>query len=158
MSNYTFFWNGPFSNWYPAKFTYKGVDFVTSEQAMMWEKAMTFGDTETASEILLTSDPKEQKALGRVVRGYDDAHWTLVRRELVRDICLEKFRQNPNLKETLLATSGTELVEASPVDKIWGIGLGAADPRAQNKATWQGLNLLGEVLTEAREIIKKETQ
>ena len=158
MSNFTFFWNGPFSNWAKTKFTYKGFEFSTSEQAMMWEKAMTFGDSETAMAIMETDDPKEQKALGRLVKDYDDVYWARIRRDIVRDICLEKFSQDLPKQQALLNTGSTELVEASPVDKIWGIGLGADDPRAQNKATWQGLNLLGDVLTEVREIIKKETQ
>ena len=157
MSEYTFFWSGPFSNWASSTFTYKGITFSCSEQAMMWEKAMLFGDDDTAKKILQTTSPREQKALGRKVKGYDENKWSKVREQKVFDICKEKFTQDQYMKEELLATGNTILVEASPVDKIWGIGLAESDSRAKNQSSWQGLNLLGKVLTNVREQIKKET-
>ena len=155
-SKYTFFWSGPFSNWAKTKFVYKGVEFSSSEQAMMWEKANLFGDTETADKILNTSNPREQKQLGREVKGYDDTKWSMVRKLIVFDIVLEKFRQDKSKQADLLATGDTILVEASPVDKIWGIGLAEDDPDANDETKWRGQNLLGEVLTIAREVIRVE--
>jgi len=156
MNKFTFFWGGPFSNWATSTFKYKDITFSCSEQAMMWEKAMTFGDTATASQILETSDPSAQKKLGRLVNGYDDKVWSLIREELVFDICKAKFTQSAKMREELLNTGNTLLVEASPYDKIWGIGLGVEDPRSLDEAQWQGLNLLGQVLTNVREEIKNE--
>ena len=152
MAKFTFFWNNrtPFSNWYPSIFTWGGITFSRGEQYMMYRKAMRFGDTEIAEKIMSTDDPAEQKALGREVRGYNDAVWAAQRYQIMVEGLYEKFNQNPKLKDALLATEGTEMVEASPYDRIWGIGLTAHDNRAQDKSTWLGQNLLGQVLDEVR--------
>jgi ribA/ribD-fused uncharacterized protein len=157
MSKYTFFWGGgtPFSNWTKAKFIYKGIQFTSSEQAMMFEKAMTFDDTEVATQILATNDVKLQKELGRAVKGYDGKVWDAIREEVVYEILLAKFGQNANLKEALFATGETTLVEASPFDNVWGIGLRETDPDIEDEANWKGLNLLGKCLTRVRETLKK---
>lgn len=155
-NKYTFFWgNNPFSNWHPSNFKYKGMMFCSSEQAMMWEKALMFNDILAASMIMATKDPKEQKAIGRKIRGYDEELWSVDRAGIVYNILLEKFSQNPDLLKALKDTGETELVEASPIDKIWGIGLAADDPKAQDKNTWNGLNLLGRVLTAVRTQLTK---
>jgi len=150
VEKFTFFWNGPFSNWAKTPFRYKGVDFCTAEQAMMWEKAMTFADDITAAKILATNDAARQKQLGREVKGYVDETWSAIRYDVVKSILFHKFTQHKPSRLALLETAGTTLVEASPYDKIWGIGLAADNPAAQNRATWQGLNLLGQALTEVR--------
>jgi ribA/ribD-fused uncharacterized protein len=157
MSKYTFFWGGgtPFSNWTKAKFMYKGIQFTSSEQAMMFEKAMTFDDTEVATQILATNDAQLQKNLGRAVKGYDGKVWDAIREEVVYEILLAKFGQNSNLKEALFATGETTLVEASPFDNVWGIGLRETDPGIEDEANWKGLNLLGKCLTRVRETLKK---
>ena len=149
-TKYTFFWPGPFSNWNTSPFRYKGVNFNTAEQAMMWEKAMTFADGITAAQILKTDDPKQQKALGREVKGYDDAVWSAIRYEVVKDILRHKFKQHEPSYKALIVTTSTMLVEASPVDTVWGIGLGAGDYRAKDMKHWKGQNLLGKALTEIR--------
>lgn len=150
MTEYVFFWSGPFSNWARSPFMYKGYEFNTAEQAMMWEKAITFDDSKTADRILATLDAREQKALGRQVRGYDDNEWSAIRYETVKDILRHKFSQHAPSRAALMETTGMTLVEASPEDKIWGIGLAASDDRCKNPETWQGQNLLGKALTEVR--------
>ncbi len=148
---FVFFWNGIFSNWNPAKFLMYGNEFANSEQAFMWLKARFFNDEETAAKILLDPTPDGVKALGRLVKNYDDAEWSLARFEMMYKACNAKFRQDPNLAQALLATGTRILVEASPYDKVWGIGMGENEAGIEDKANWKGLNLLGEVLMKVRE-------
>ena len=153
MNKYTFFWNNrtPFSNWYPSVFVWGGIRFTRGEQYMMYRKAMMFGDWEVAAQIMNTDDPSKHKQLGRQVKNYDDVAWSAVRFDIMVEGLFEKFSQNPQLKQALLETIGTKMVEANPNDRIWGIGLTASDPRAQNEETWLGQNLLGKVLDAVRE-------
>lgn len=153
MSRFTFFFTeaSPFSQWYRCSFTASEVTFNCAEQYMMHGKAVLFGDAEVAAQIIATAHPKQQKALGRKVKNFDDKVWKREREAIVLAGSRLKYTQNPELKELLLATAGTELVEASPYDRIWGIGLSAKDPRAQDPATWKGQNLLGKILTKLRE-------
>ncbi|MFL5348432.1 MAG: NADAR family protein [Hyalangium sp.] len=154
---FTFFWQqeSPFSQWHPARFVVAGKQFVCAEQYMMHGKAVLFGDLEVAERILASAAPKTHKALGRKVRGFEEGLWNRERERIVYEGNHAKFTQNPELLEALLATVGTELVEASPLDRIWGVGLGEEDPRIQNPANWRGLNLLGKVLTRLREDLLK---
>jgi len=122
---------------------------------MMYQKAIMFGDINTAHAILLTGNPKEQKDLGRMVSNYDDAVWSAKRVEVMVEGLFEKFNQNPLLKEALLNTGDTIIVEASPVDRIWGIGLAEDDPRALIETQWLGKNLLGRVLMKVRDDLRK---
>jgi ribA/ribD-fused uncharacterized protein len=157
---YTFFFTevSPFSQWHRCLFTAGELTFICAEQYMMHGKAILFGDREIAAEIIAADHPKTHKALGRKVKGFDDKIWKANREAIVLAGNRLKFEQNPDLKAPLLATRGTVLVEASPYDRIWGIGLSANDPRAQNEATWQGQNLLGKILTKLRdEWIAEET-
>ena len=147
---FVFFWEGPFSNWSPSTFTLSNNTFANSEQAFMWLKAEFFKDEETASKILLTSEPDKVKALGRQVKNYDDKAWTDVRFTMMLHACYAKFAQNDSLTSLLLATGNRTLVEASPYDKIWGIGLAENEPGIEDAANWKGLNLLGEVLMDVR--------
>ncbi|MEV5535824.1 NADAR family protein [Saccharopolyspora shandongensis] len=140
---------GCLSQWWPAPFEVDGRRFATAEHYMMWRKAVLFGDTGSAAEILRASHPRQAKQLGRGVRGFDQRRWEERRYEIVLTACVEKFRQNPDLQEFLLGTGNRVLVEASPVDAIWGIGLAADDPRCENPEQWRGLNLLGFALGEA---------
>lgn len=152
---FTFFWRGPFSQWHPSRFVVDGITYTHAEQFMMAEKARLFGDDDALARILAAKSPRTQKQLGRGVANYDEQRWQAVRMDVVYRGSLAKFGQNKDLMDRLLATAGTTLVEASPYDKIWGIGLRADDPRAQSRATWQGLNLLGETLTRVREEVLK---
>jgi ribA/ribD-fused uncharacterized protein len=146
---YTFFFTeaSPFSQWHRCTFTAAELTFMCAEQYMMHGKAILFGDREVAAEILAADHPKKHKALGRKVKDFDDKVWKANRELIVAAGSRLKFTQNAELKSALLATRGTTLVEASPYDRIWGIGLGAKDPRAQSEATWKGQNLLGKILT-----------
>jgi ribA/ribD-fused uncharacterized protein len=150
---YTLFFTeaNPFSQWYRCSFTVGDSTFNCAEQYMMHGKALLFDDTATAAKILAAGHPREHKALGRKVKPFDDAKWRAGREAIVLAGNRAKFTQNPALLERLLATRGTTLVEASPYDKIWGIGLAATDERAQNPALWRGQNLLGKILTQLRD-------
>jgi hypothetical protein len=155
---FTFFFTeaNPFSQWYACKFTVGGNTFTCAEQYMMHGKALLFADTETAAKILAADHPRQHKALGRKVKPFDDATWKRERAAIVRAGNHAKFTQNAELLDQLLATKGTTLVEASPYDKIWGIGLAATDPRAKDPALWRGQNLLGKILTELRDQLLAE--
>jgi ribA/ribD-fused uncharacterized protein len=150
---FTFFYTqaSPFSQWYPCTFVVDGQTFRCAEQFMMHGKAMLFGDTEIAAQIVATTHPREHKALGRKVRGFNDGQWRGARAQIVKTGNRAKFTQNAELLTALYATRGTTLVEASPRDRIWGIGLAATDPRARDPAQWRGENLLGKILTELRD-------
>jgi ribA/ribD-fused uncharacterized protein len=152
-SRFTFFFRpeAPFSQWHPASFELGGHAFNCAEQYMMYGKAVLFGDAEAAAAILASTAPKQQKALGRTVRSFNDAAWKARREQIVSDGSRAKFTQNPALREALLETAGTELVEASPFDRIWGIGLAATDRRAEDPSQWRGQNLLGKILTRLRD-------
>ncbi|MFM8217125.1 MAG: NADAR family protein [Pirellula sp.] len=143
-----------FSQWYVAPFTIEGVVYPTAEHWMMAGKARLFSDNETLQEILVAPDPKSAKALGRKVRGFKDDLWVTNARRIVTEGNIAKFSQNEGLKEFLLATETKVLVEASPYDRIWGIGLGAEDPNAKHPTKWQGENLLGFALMDVREAIR----
>lgn len=109
-----------FSNWFKSEFEVKGVKFNCVEQFMMYCKARMFDDIQTADKILLSDSPKEQKRLGREVKGYDDKLWSERRVSIVTAGCIAKFTQNPFLREDLIGTGNTLLVEASPYDRVWG--------------------------------------
>ncbi|EIE99155.1 NADAR family protein [Saccharomonospora glauca] len=142
---------GCLSQWWPAPFTVDGREFATAEHYMMWRKAMLFGDRDSAEAILRAPHPRRAKELGRGVRGFDEHRWRQCRYDIVLAGCLAKFGQHTELRRFLLDTGDRVLVEASPVDRIWGIGLAADDPRAEDPSRWRGLNLLGFALTETRE-------
>ncbi|HYP98502.1 MAG TPA: NADAR family protein [Polyangiaceae bacterium] len=138
------------SQWYPAPFTIDGNRFSTAEHYMMFRKAQLFADNETAERILCAASPAAVKALGRKVRGFQDALWEQHRVSIVVAGNHAKFSQSPALREFLVGTQRRVLVEASPVDRIWGIGLSVDDPRASHPAQWRGLNLLGFALMDVR--------
>ena len=150
---FTFFWRGEFSQWYPAKMTINNIEYNTCEQYMMASKAIMFNDRDTLVKIMNAKSPRDQKALGREVKNFDKDTWETEARNIIYNGNLAKFSQHPTLRAKLLATEGT-LVEASPKDCIYGIGLAEDDPKAQNRTTWLGTNWLGEVLTRVRETLK----
>ena len=148
--------NGFLSNWYPSPFTLDGHRFTSVEQYMMYRKAITFGDTETAQAILSTDNVGKIKALGRSVRGYSDTVWNGIRQIVVYRALLEKFRQNPDLKSQLLATHPHTLAECALQDKIWGIGMTMHDEYRFEPDLWPGQNLLGFTLMMVRDELSKE--
>jgi len=153
---FTFFWSGPFSQWHPSPFVRTSVWYSHAEQYMMAKKAMMFGDMEAHGRIMCAVDPADQKRYGRQVKDFDEEKWKEAARDIVFRGNYAKFTQNQNLKALLMATKGTTLVEASPHDKIWGIGLKKDDPRALKRETWLGTNWLGETLTKVREAIIRD--
>lgn len=156
MEKFTFFWDGIYSNWYQSKFIVDGIEYLCVEQYMMSQKALLFNDIDSLNKIMNESSPRIQKALGRKVIGFDKVKWETVAKDIVYKGCYAKFTQNNILKQELLKTAGTTLVEASPYDTIWGIGLKETDKRAKNRNTWNGSNWLGEVLTKVRQDIAND--
>ncbi|WP_443050992.1 NADAR family protein [Streptomyces sp. JV185] len=138
------------SQWWPSPFTVDGVRYASAEHWMMAAKARLFGDAESEASALAAKSPAAAKKVGRLVRGFDDATWERERFALVVSGSVHKFGGDPELREFLLNTGDRVLVEASPMDRIWGIGLAADDPRAGAPASWRGLNLLGFALMDAR--------
>jgi ribA/ribD-fused uncharacterized protein len=141
---------GCLSQWWPAPFTVDGVTYATAEHWMMAGKARLFGDADAEGRAVAAVHPKAAKAVGRTVRGFDEAVWARERFALVTEGSVHKFAHHPDLRAFLLGTGGRVLVEASPADRIWGIGLAAEDDRADHPDRWRGLNLLGFALMEAR--------
>ncbi|GHG55270.1 NADAR family protein [Streptomyces griseocarneus] len=159
---YVYFWGhqprrdgslgaGCFSQWWPSPFSVDGTVYATAEHWMMAGKARLFGDAEAEARAIAATHPKKAKDAGRSVRGFDDERWLRHRFELVVEGSMHKFGQDPELCAYLLGTGDRVLVEASPLDRIWGIGLAADDEAAQDPARWRGLNLLGFALMEARQ-------
>ena len=139
------------SNWWPAPFRLDGHDWPTVEHYMMHAKATLFGDAERAAAIRAAPSPKAAKALGRKVRPYGDLSWAAHRYDAVRRACVAKFDQDRELRAFLLGTAPKILVEASPHDRVWGIGLRESAPEAHDPTRWRGANLLGFALVDARE-------
>lgn len=138
------------SQWYPAAFDVDGLRFPTAEHFMMYRKAKLFDDDEAAANILGAPSPAAAKAFGRTVRGFDQSVWENHRSSIVVTGNLAKFSQSADLREFLKATSKRVLVEASPVDRIWGVGLAAGHEHIENPLQWRGLNLLGFALMDVR--------
>ena len=150
---FTFFYGGYASQWASSRFVIDGVTYNCAEQYMMAQKAILFNDSSALQIIMDTDNPKIQKAAGRTVKGFRKDIWEQNAKLFVYRANFAKFIQNSEFLEWLLGTSGTTLVEASPWDSIWGIGLDANDPRAKDRKTWQGTNWLGEIITQVREDI-----
>lgn len=143
------------SQWWDCSFTVDGIEYNTAEQYMMAQKAVLFGDEKIRAEIMAASHPKQYKDLGRKISGFKQDIWDKKCRDIVVKGNVAKFSQNEDLKAFLLNTNMRVLVEASPYDKIWGIGMGADDPRCENPTLWNGTNFLGFCLMEVRDIIRE---
>lgn len=153
---FTFFWNGPFSQWESAEFEIDGITYNCAEQYMMACKAKLFGDEDTLASIMEAEHPRDQKKLGRRVNNFDAEQWNSRAWDIVYDGNYAKFTQNSEFLEKLMATRGTTLVEASPYDCIWGIGMAEGDKGIEDRDNWRGTNWLGEVLTNLREDLINE--
>lgn len=142
------FWSGLLSNWAHTPYIFHGKMYSCSEQQYMESKAIYFKDYRAADLIMKTDDPKRIKDLGRKVRGYMDHKWSKVREMYMRECVRAKFFGNEKARRFLMNQPENHIfVEASPYDKIWGIGLSENDPRAWNQAEWRGQNLLGKIIT-----------
>lgn len=146
------------SQWWMCPFQVDGVEYSCAEQFMMAEKARMFRDQEMLANIMEASHPKEMKAYGRAVVSFDKEAWDKTCYEIVKRGNYAKFSQNPELLHFLLATKNRILVEASPRDRIWGIGMGKANPDALCPLKWRGKNLLGFALTEVRDQLAAEME
>ena len=160
-AKYVFFWghtpkvkgridNSCFSQWYPSPFEHEGRTYPTAEHFMMVAKAELFSDDERLAEILRAGSPGKAKAIGRNVVGFSQTTWEEHRFDIVVEANYRKFRSDPRLTDHIVATGNRVLVEASAVDKIWGIGLTAEEATNVGPTSWKGLNLLGFALMEAR--------
>ena len=144
-----------FSQWWEgAPFEVEGVRYLSAEHFMMAGKARLFGDVATLEQILVKRHPRDAKMLGRKVANFDEEVWNEARFGLVVEGNKAKFSQHPALRDFLLGTGERVLVEASPVDRIWGIGLKGDAPEAEQPWKWKGLNLLGFALMEVRERLR----
>ncbi len=142
------------SQWFPCNFVVDGTSYISAEHWMMAQKALLFDDQEQFEKIIACKTPKETKDFGRQVKNFNSKLWSEKRYEIVTQGNIHKFEQNDDLKEYLLSTSDKVLVEASPVDAIWGIGLSVESKKVYQAKLWKGINLLGFALMEARDYIK----
>ncbi len=168
--NFVFFWGSIFSNFYPYEnksiatesvkplnFEADGNVWKTSEQYFMWLKAMHFEAYDIAKKIEKCERPEQAKSLGRKIKNFDDEEWAKASNQCMYKAVFAKFSQCKELKEELLSPKydGKEFVEASPLDKIWGIGLHFNDRACDNRENWLGQNKLGKVINKVREDLKK---
>ena len=144
------FYNGPFSQWYIAPMEINGVTYNCCEQWMMYNKAMLFNDLATATKIMCASHPEHQKRLGRNVKDFDKTKWNEIAQDVVYRGNLAKFTQHQDCKDILMGTGELVIVEASPTDRIWGIGLAEDNPDAFDQSKWNGTNWLGEAIMRVR--------
>ncbi|MER5881617.1 MULTISPECIES: NADAR family protein [unclassified Streptomyces] len=142
------------SQWWPSPFVAEGVVYATAEHWMMASKARLFGDAEAERQAVDAANPALAKKAGRLVRGFDDAVWERERFGIVVEGSVHKFAAHAELRAFLLGTGDRVLVEASPLDRVWGIGLAATDEGAFDPRRWRGGNLLGFALMEARERLR----
>lgn len=146
-----------FSQWWLSPFTVENIVYKTAEHWMMAEKARLFNDAKHLEKIIQCQSPAEAKQLGRKVLGFIPEKWDKHKYKIVKQGNLYKFSQDPELKEFLIKTKNRVLVEASPRDRIWGIGMGASNEKSENPLLWRGQNLLGFALMEVRdELVKRE--
>ncbi|MCD9876772.1 NADAR family protein [Streptomyces guryensis] len=144
------------SQWWPSPFAVEGSAYATAEHWMMAAKARLFDDAEAERRVLAAEHPSQAKKAGRLARGFDEEIWKRERFQIVLEGSVHKFAAHPQLRQFLLNTGDRVLVEASPVDRVWGIGLAADDEAAADPERWRGPNLLGFALMEARERLRAE--
>lgn len=164
---YLFFWGHRKSNidiitksclsqWWSSDFNVDGVLYSCAEQFMMASKARLFNDEKILEKILKVKKPDEIKALGRKISNFNEEIWNKQKYNIVLKGNIAKFSQNKELKQFLISTKDRVLVEASPYDKVWGIGMKEGDNGIENPLTWRGENLLGFALMEVRDILIAE--
>jgi len=147
-----------FSQWWVAPFEVEGIVYRTAEHWMMAAKAELFHDNDTLQKILGCETPEKAKELGRLVQHFDPVVWERHKYDIVVNGSYQKFAQHAELRSYLLSTGDKVLVEANPVDRVWGIGITSDDPAAGDPALWKGENLLGFALMEARAKLREKWQ
>lgn len=149
---YIFFYGNKdhFSNFYQTKFIVNGINFSCGEQFIMYNKAILFNDIDIATQIINESDPVKIKKLGRKVKNFNDNIWSKMREQIAYNGLYAKYKQNIILHDYIIETDMLKIVEASPIDKIWGIGLGIYDIQIEDKKNWKGSNILGKILMNVR--------
>lgn len=147
-----------FSQWYPCTFVIGDKTFNCAEQYMMYQKAEIMGDREKAEIIIALDEPYEINTHGKQVKNFKQDAWENCRQTIVESGNMAKFSQNEELKQKLLLTYPKTLVEARKDSETWGIGLDKEDPRAWNKQTWRGENLLGKILTKVRDRLRNDIE
>ena len=150
-----YFYGSIFSNFFFLPITYEMQRFPTTEHAFMWKKAMTFGCLDIAQKIKEIPHPRGAKALGREIPNFNPRMWDSMSYDIMLEVNRPKWTK---LKDVLELTANRTIVEASPYDKIWGVGLSENDSRILDEANWQGKNLLGKVIMQLREELKFETK
>ena len=151
--DYVLFWDGWPSQWYPCPFEVEGIQYNCCEQCMMAEKARVFADSQALIAILESKSPRHQKALGRQVANFNPELWERICRGIVYTGNLAKFSQTAELKQVLVDTGSKTIVEASPTDRIWGIGLTKEDPKSLEPWLWRGTNWLGVAIMQVRDTL-----
>lgn len=151
---YVLFFGDILSNFAKAEFTMDGFHFTSSEQAYMFYKACYFNDDQAAISIMQAEHPAECKRIGRRVKGFDYSRWMLVCNDVMKTVCYEKFKQNPDLRDILVATGHRMLAEAAPKDFYWSIGMSKDNTQALNEDLWVGQNNLGKILMEVRDELR----
>lgn len=144
-----------FSQWWPADFVVNDITYKTAEHWMMAGKARLFNDEVVFGKIIKCTEPGEAKKLGREISNFDPATWDEHKFNIVVEGNVFKFSQHQPLQDFLLNTQNRVLVEASPVDSIWGNGMAADHPDISNPLKWKGQNLLGYALMEVRDKLMK---
>lgn len=142
------------SQWYDCHFTVDGVAYHTTEQYMMASKARLFGDEDTCRKIMEAETPHDYKALGREISGFDQAVWDKMKLDIVVNGNKAKFSQCHDICTFLLSTGNAILAEASPYDRVWGIGLDRETAESRGVEHWRGENLLGCALMEVRDWLR----
>lgn len=166
---------GEFCNWFPSSFSLTHAEicntvfqdqdrkchdtvvltFGCTEQYFMFCKALRFHDKEIQKQIMSTSDPKEQKRLGRSIDNFVATEWDHIKSSIMLLGVTAKFTQNEKLKRKLIVTDNKTLVEAASRDRVWGIGY--SQKHAMKFQQHWGENLLGKALMKSREQILDST-
>ncbi len=153
-----YFYGSCYSQWALRDIIIEGKTFNCNEQYMMYKKAELFGDEYALNQIMKATDPAEQKRWGRMVKYFDKDKWEEIAKKVVYDANLAKFTQHEDLKKQLLDSGDKIIVEASPTDCIWGVGLWATDDEILDSKNWKGTNWLGEAIMNVRGILDAEKQ
>lgn len=151
---FSFFYGGYYSQWFPSKIRINDIDYCNAEQYMMAQKALFFKDIDIFNKIMDIENPKKIKALGKKVKNFDQEAWDQIKYHIVFNGNYNKFSQNKKLKEYLLKDNNDIIVEASPYDRIWGIGLDEFNKNCNDPNKWRGQNLLGFSIMHVRDILR----